>query len=419
MASSSMNAGSLLGNPPVEKLTRTNHLLWKAQVMPALRGARMLGLVDGKEPEPPENITTEKDGKATSTPNPAYDTWLTRDQQVLSYLIGTLSPEILALAVGMEHAAEVWDLVNSMFMSRSKLNVTHLRGALSNTKKLNMSAGQYVAKMKGFATELIAAGRPIEEDELRDLILNGLDEEYDGVWASVNGMTNCTIDGGMAAVAVMMKIAGGMAAVAVMMKTDGGMAAVAVMMKIDGGMVVVAAVPHKEDMDADVDVVEDHPDSATTSHVKYARKMAISHPHAGGAMRTTTTTTMRESHAFSNGRVTRAHSVATNRAQRLRPRHAFVATNRASRKRPRLDDRPTPSSRARSGGSAAHGGSRSDRVWERGCVPVRCVDRISEPERYQHVPIAYGERNQTRKSRILCSNLSSTRGTHSAPKGNT
>ncbi|KAK1699417.1 hypothetical protein QYE76_016176 [Lolium multiflorum] len=193
MASSSTNVGSLLGHPPMEKLTRNNHLLWKAQIMPALRGARMLGIVDGKEPAPPETITAEKDGKATLAPNPAYDTWLTRDQQVLSYLLGALSPEILALAVGMEHAAEVWELVNSMYTSRSKANVTHLRAALSNTKKLNMDADQYVAKMKGFATELIAAGRSIDDDELRDHILNGLDEEYDGVFALVNAMTNCTV----------------------------------------------------------------------------------------------------------------------------------------------------------------------------------------------------------------------------------
>ena len=78
--------------------------------MPTLRGARVLGFVDGKEKAPPETIDTEKDGKTTSEPNPAYDTWLTRDQQVLSYLLSTLSPEILAQAVGLEHAADVWNL---------------------------------------------------------------------------------------------------------------------------------------------------------------------------------------------------------------------------------------------------------------------------------------------------------------------
>jgi hypothetical protein len=59
-------------------------------------------------------------------PNTAYDVWLTRDQQVLSYLLGTLSPEILLQAVGLEHAADVWSLVNGLFATRSKANVSHL-----------------------------------------------------------------------------------------------------------------------------------------------------------------------------------------------------------------------------------------------------------------------------------------------------
>jgi hypothetical protein len=30
-----------------EKLTRENYLLWKAQVLPAIRGARLIGYLDG------------------------------------------------------------------------------------------------------------------------------------------------------------------------------------------------------------------------------------------------------------------------------------------------------------------------------------------------------------------------------------
>jgi hypothetical protein len=70
-------------------------------------------------------------------------------------------------------------------------------------------------------------------------------------------------------------------------KIDGGMVVVVTLAdakKICGETVGVATVPHKEDMDADVDVVEDHLDSMTTACVKYARKKAMPHPHVGGAM---------------------------------------------------------------------------------------------------------------------------------------
>jgi hypothetical protein len=91
-----------------EKLTRSNYLLWQSQVLPPLRGNRLLRYVEGKEVPPPEYITSEKDGKATKEPNPAYDAWVAMDQHILSFLVNTLSPDILVTTIGMEMAAEVW-----------------------------------------------------------------------------------------------------------------------------------------------------------------------------------------------------------------------------------------------------------------------------------------------------------------------
>jgi hypothetical protein len=192
MASSS-TLPPTIGNPPAEKLTYGNHLLWKTLVLPTLRGARLLGIADGSKPAPPETLEMGKDSKTTTIPNPAYNAWLIWGQQVLTYLVGGIYPEILSQAVGMEHAAEVWSLINSMFTSTLGANVTHLHVALSNTKKINMPADQYIAKMKGFATELFTAGRTIDDDELRDHILNNLDEEYNPLFALVNAMTMCMV----------------------------------------------------------------------------------------------------------------------------------------------------------------------------------------------------------------------------------
>jgi hypothetical protein len=44
---------------------------------------------------------------------------------------------------------------NGLFASRTKEDVTNLRGALSNIKKLNMTADEYVAKMRGFASSFL------------------------------------------------------------------------------------------------------------------------------------------------------------------------------------------------------------------------------------------------------------------------
>ena len=65
MASSSsvQTLAAALGAPPSQLLTRENFLGWKALVMPALRGARVLSLVEGKEAAPAENMEVEDENK--------------------------------------------------------------------------------------------------------------------------------------------------------------------------------------------------------------------------------------------------------------------------------------------------------------------------------------------------------------------
>jgi hypothetical protein len=61
-----------------------------------------------------------------------------------------------------------------------------LRAALANTKKLELTALVFISKMKGFASELAAAGRVISDEEINEYVLPGLDGEYNAIVASVN-----------------------------------------------------------------------------------------------------------------------------------------------------------------------------------------------------------------------------------------
>ena len=112
MASSSSKPAINLGTPPTDKLTRANYSMWRAQVLPAIRGARLVGLLNGTDPAPPEMLTIEPADKATektlkTAPNPEYDDWISRDQIVLSYLLQSLSGEVLSHVHRIEHAAGV------------------------------------------------------------------------------------------------------------------------------------------------------------------------------------------------------------------------------------------------------------------------------------------------------------------------
>jgi hypothetical protein len=72
--SSSSAANPLLGQPVTEKLTKSNHALWKAQIRAAVRGARLQGYLTGASKAPSAEVVVKgADGKEVTVPNPALD----------------------------------------------------------------------------------------------------------------------------------------------------------------------------------------------------------------------------------------------------------------------------------------------------------------------------------------------------------
>lgn len=149
----------------------------------------MVGLLDGTEAVPSKTVPTELPDKTRGTaPNPAYDAWLVRDQQVLSYLLNSISPEILSHVLRYEHAAGVWTAVEEMFASQSRAKVTNLRIALTSTKKIGMTTPAFFSKMQTIADELAAAGKPVDDEELLSFILVGLGPAYEDLVGAIGLM---------------------------------------------------------------------------------------------------------------------------------------------------------------------------------------------------------------------------------------
>jgi hypothetical protein len=61
-----------------------------------------MGLLDGTDRAPAETMETEDENKnKISMENPAYATWIARDQQVLHFLLNSLSLDILSHVIGV------------------------------------------------------------------------------------------------------------------------------------------------------------------------------------------------------------------------------------------------------------------------------------------------------------------------------
>ena len=117
-----------LGAPPTEKLSRDNHLFWKTQVLPALRGAQVMELLAGTDVAPAKTVEVEDtDKRKTTIPNQDYAIWNARDQTVMSYLVKSLDQDLLAHVIGLEHAHEIWSTIEELFASQSRARVNFLR----------------------------------------------------------------------------------------------------------------------------------------------------------------------------------------------------------------------------------------------------------------------------------------------------
>jgi len=186
MASSSAASNLLLGQPIAEKLTKSNHALWKAQVRAAVRGARLQGYLTGaSQPPAAELVTKGADDKEIRVPNPALEDWEATDQQVLSYLLNSLSKDILSQVATCATAAEAWKIIEDMFASQTRARTVNTWIALATTQKGSSSVAEYFGKMKALGDEMKAAGRPLEDEELIEYIITGLGEDFNPLVTSL------------------------------------------------------------------------------------------------------------------------------------------------------------------------------------------------------------------------------------------
>jgi hypothetical protein len=89
-----------------------------------------MGLLDGFDLIPPKTMEVEDEEKIKITiPSQAYAVWLARDQSVMSCLVKSIDPDLLAQAVSLQHEHEVWTTIMELFSSHSRARVNMMRGA--------------------------------------------------------------------------------------------------------------------------------------------------------------------------------------------------------------------------------------------------------------------------------------------------
>uniref|UniRef100_A0A2N9HTS2 Reverse transcriptase Ty1/copia-type domain-containing protein n=1 Tax=Fagus sylvatica TaxID=28930 RepID=A0A2N9HTS2_FAGSY len=167
------------------KLTRDNYLLWRAQIVPYLRGQHLYGFLDGSTVAPLPTISLVTDGLTTTAPNPVFTSWHLQDQLILSALISSLSENVLAHVVKCTTAREVWTTLARMFTSQSRARTMQIHYQLATLRKGDLSIADFFHRFTGLADTLAAIDQPLADYELVSFLMAGLGSEYDSLVTSV------------------------------------------------------------------------------------------------------------------------------------------------------------------------------------------------------------------------------------------
>ena len=158
--------------------------------MPPLRERQLVGFLDGTAKKPSAvmdiEVELEKGGKETQVvPNPAYATWVAQDQQVLGFLLSSLTRGVLIQVSSLEHSAEVWAALTAMYSSQSRAQVMQIRMQLASAQKGEKRVSEYFARMRSLGDAMMSAGKKMDDDDLTAYILAGLDAEWNPLVTSM------------------------------------------------------------------------------------------------------------------------------------------------------------------------------------------------------------------------------------------
>jgi uncharacterized membrane protein YgcG len=105
--------------------------------------------------------------------------------QVLSYLLTSMSREILVQVTMLPSAVDVWKHIETSFSSQSCARVINTCMALATTQKASSTAAEYISKMKTLVDEMTSVGKKLDDEELVSYILARLDYEYNSLVSSM------------------------------------------------------------------------------------------------------------------------------------------------------------------------------------------------------------------------------------------
>jgi hypothetical protein len=97
---------------------------------------------------------TTEDSEEVS--NSSLVIWKAQEKQVLTYLLTSISHDVLVQVVELPTSIVVWKHIKILFASQSRARVINTRMTLATTQKGLLIASEYVSKMMSLADDMVS-----------------------------------------------------------------------------------------------------------------------------------------------------------------------------------------------------------------------------------------------------------------------
>ncbi|MFQ6651795.1 hypothetical protein Gotur_023982, partial [Gossypium turneri] len=159
-------------------LDDNTYLLWRQQVLLAVKAHKLQRFLDSQETPPPPLLVDDNGG---SYENPDFTLFQQQDSALASWLLSSISQTVLPHLIGMDTSAKIWNAVVALFGSKTTSKLMAYRRALHSQRKGELSMKEFLMKVKGCCDNLASCGEIIGEHEHITAILNGLPPDYESV----------------------------------------------------------------------------------------------------------------------------------------------------------------------------------------------------------------------------------------------
>ncbi|GLU15194.1 hypothetical protein SLE2022_317050 [Rubroshorea leprosula] len=122
----------------------------------------------------PKVLSNEKE-----VPNPTYVAWRRSDRPLRGWITGTLSKEVLGIAIGLKTSSEVWKALEDHFVQSSQEREFHLMQEISSIQKGDDTLSEYIRRFKALCDELSTNGKIIPDKNKVFWFLQGLGPNYE------------------------------------------------------------------------------------------------------------------------------------------------------------------------------------------------------------------------------------------------